>query len=75
MVEIEEKTVQEMISDKTSDLDQVSEMLDDDMDKLIYSGSDVTSNDTRSVGLNDDEFKDALENWTESIDNGKLLLQ
>lgn len=70
MVDIGEKSAPEILSDKQSDFEDASELLDEEMEALAYSGSDVTSNDARSIGFNDDEFKDALENLQEVAEDG-----
>lgn len=74
MVDIKENTIAEVLSDKQSDFEDATDLLDDEMENLAYSGSDATSNDARSVGFTDDEFKDALDNFPEVIEDGKQQL-
>lgn len=73
MVDVEEKAALDILSDKQSDFEDASDMLDDDMEKLAYSDSDVTSNDTRSVGFIDEEFTDALDSLPEEVEDGKTI--
>lgn len=57
MVDIKEKPLPELLSDRLIELEEDAEDLLE-TDKLIYSESDATSSGARSVAYTDDDFKD-----------------
>lgn len=66
MVDIKEQTAPQAFSDRHSDFEDATELMDEEiMEKLAYSGSDATSSGVKSPALNDDDFKDALEQLSE----------
>lgn len=66
MVDIKEQSIPQALSDKHSDFEDAPELMDEEkMENLAYSGSDATSSGVKSPILNDDDFKDALDQISE----------
>lgn len=73
MIDIKEQqsAIPENISDKQSDFeDATDDLLEEDMENLAYSESDPGSVGIKSPLLNDDDFKDALDQDPDANDDG-----